>query len=135
MTRAKDHVLRRQGGDGVTTMNAKIAAVANRRLNRASARRHERTRAEERQHHEREVAVRMVARFFPGAPVSLILLDYRYWQLRRCGWDLMKPEYSRTALGRACDPYDSHLLYFWGRLHHKTRDKIVRMSPHRLYRV
>lgn len=119
----------------MTVMNAKFAAVANRRLNRASARQHERQRQEQRQQHEREVAVRMAARFFPGEPVSLILLDYRYWQLRRCGWDLMKPEYSRTAMGRLCDPHDSHLLYFWGRLHPKTRDKIVRMTPHRLFRV
>lgn len=119
----------------MTVMDAKIAAVANRRQNKASAREHERKRQEQRQQHEREVAVRMSGRFFPGQPVQLILLDYRYWQLRRCGWDLLKPEYSRTAMGRACEPYDSHLLYFWSRLHHKTRDKIVRMSPHRLYRV
>jgi hypothetical protein len=119
----------------MTATSTKAEAVGRRRLNRAARRQHERHRQEERQRHEREVAVRMTARFFPGEPVRLILLDYRYWQLRRCGWDLIKPEYSQTAAGRPCDPYDSHVLYFWSRLHHKVRDKIVRMSPHRLYRV
>jgi len=114
---------------------AKLLAAARRRENRKAKRRFERSRADDREEHERDVAVRMFRRFYSGEPVSLILLRYDYWQLRRCGWDLLKPEFSRDAAHRPCNPHDSYLLYFWGRLHPKTRDKLVRMSPHRLFRA
>jgi len=113
---------------------ATIAATENRRANRQARRQIEDRRREQREQRERLVAVRMRTRFYKGHPVGLLAMDYRYWQLRRCGWDLLSADYARNARGEPCDPQDSHLWWFWTRLHYRDREKLVLLSRFRLVR-
>lgn len=114
-------------------------AVYNRQLNRKARKAFERARAERRaDDRDKEVAVRMARRFFPpvlypeGPP--LLALDVRYWQARRCGWDVTDKEYATNARGEVCHPMDSLLWYWWTRLHYKQRGQLVSMSTFRLLR-
>lgn len=114
-------------------------AVQNRKLNRAARRQAEREKAQRRDHHDREVAIRMTRRFFPsilypeGPP--LLALDYRYWQARRCDWDVRSRKLAVDVRGNACDPMDSLFWWWWARMvHHKQRSNLVRLSMFRLER-
>lgn len=76
---------------------------------------------------EREIRrrARLVARWFGRSPVELPLLvmDARYWDALRCGWD---------ALGRDADGRPSgEPAPWWGwwcRLHHTQRRQLVELS-------
>jgi hypothetical protein len=59
--------------------------------------------------HERR-AIRLC--LLSGTSLSLVHLDYRWWQCRRCGWD----------------PDDAVVWAWWSKLHHKNREELVRLS-------
>jgi hypothetical protein len=76
-----------------------------------------------------------------GPVVHLILLDYRYWLARRCGWNPLAPQWRlsglKTADGRdvLCHPQESRIWQWWTRLHWKHRQELARMTPHGLRRT
>jgi hypothetical protein len=112
----------------------RTAAVANRRTNRAARKSIEREKREKREALERQVAHRMTERFYRGQMPSLMVLDYRYWQARRCGWDMLSKELAIDPLGRPCDPHVGETWCFWKRQHYKHRAQLVTLSIFRLYR-
>jgi hypothetical protein len=62
--------------------------------------------------------------------------DWRYWQLRKCGWDLRDPELrqSDSRAGARVSYLDltlSPVWRWWCGLHHETRKMFVRESHHR----
>jgi hypothetical protein len=118
---------------------ARSEAVENRRANRRARRHAEHAKAQRRDSHDREVSVRMSRLFFPsslypeGPP--LVSLDIRYWQARRCGWDVLDKEHRTDALGKPCHPMDSVLWWWWTHVHYKQRSQLVAMSGFRLTRL
>ena len=78
----------------------------------------------------RDVAARMVRRFFGGQTPDLVVLDYRYWQARRCGWDVLDEQWRRV--GRMpngspvlCEPTETATWRWWTELNYKRRDALV----------
>jgi hypothetical protein len=120
---------------------SKPVAVARRRFARRARSEGRRAKDAERRKREHDVAVRMVGRFFGGSVVHLILLDYRYWLARRCGWNPLAPQWRlsglKTADGRdvLCHPQESRIWQWWTRLHWKHRQELARMTPHGLRRT
>jgi hypothetical protein len=115
------------------------ATKENQRQNRAAARAAKQSKAQRRQEHEREIAVRMRRRFFPeklypeGAP--LISLDLRYWQARRCGWDVREKGMAVNDSGEPCHPMESVFWLWWTReVRHTDRVILVKLSKLRLER-
>lgn len=113
---------------------SKSVAVANRRANRAARSLSERAKREQREARDRDVADRMTKRFYAGQMPSLMVLDYRYWQARRCGWDMLGEMLARDPFGRPCDPHAGVTWHFWKGLHYKTRSQLVVLSTFRLIR-
>jgi hypothetical protein len=114
---------------------ASPAAVENVRKNRESKRQWRRRKEEERLKFEQGVAVRMTARFYPDLDtIPLMLLNYRYWQMRRCGWDAMSKRFAIDLFGRPVDPHDGVTWNWWCRIHWSHREKILAMTRIRLVR-
>lgn len=105
---------------------ASIEAIERRRANRKARNEMKRLRRER----EAKIAKRMFQRFYQnGRPVNLILLDYRYWQARRCGWDVMA-----TSIRGKVEPNDCETWQWWTGLHYESRGHFVRISQFRLLR-
>ena len=106
--------------------------VERRRANRTHTSEWNRQRSEERRDREEEesrIAARMVRRVCGrGKPVPLIMLNYTYWQARRCGWDACSVTLSRTADGKPCDPSDSAFWRWWTGLHPQKRRQLQKLS-------
>lgn len=95
------------------------------------AREVESQRKAEREKREKQAVVRLSARALRrGFALDLLQLDYRYWTLRTCGWDILAPynPYCVNAAGVACDPGESVVWLWWAGLHYKTRDKLRAMT-------
>lgn len=60
--------------------------------------------------------------------IPSICLRYEYWQLRRCGIDVMAPEWQLSYGMTVTDPGLSAPWHWWVNLHPKRREKIVAMS-------
>lgn len=94
---------------------------------------------QERNRQEREIALRMVRRFFPvlrdgtGGPPDPIAMLYAYWQARRCGWDALQPTMMRDRNGAATAPPESWVWRWWMGLHCRQRRMMARISVHRVY--
>jgi hypothetical protein len=115
---------------------ASSAAVENRRLNRKADRLSRREKELKRIEHERAVALRMTVRFFPGVNhPPLMLLSYRYWQARRCGWDAMSKQHAVDAQKRPVDPAEGQMWLWWCQMHWRERAHIVSLSKFRLVRA
>lgn len=119
---------------------ATLEAVQRRRDSRESrtlTRREKEARREER---ERKIAHRMVGRIYGGQVIHLILLDYRFWLARRCGWNALSPDVRDTGKkgpdGRPVlsHPYSSSFWRWWRDLHYTQRKAFADMSPHTLRR-
>lgn len=100
---------------------SRLIAIARRRQSRANAS----ARKAERLNREREVVIRLSARALRhGFAFSLLQLDYRYWQLRSCGWDILTKELSRGADDKPCSPDASATWRWWVALHWRQREQI-----------
>lgn len=82
----------------------------------------------------------MTRRFFPpllypeGPP--LLALDYRFWQARRCGWDVTDKAMRYDGIDRPLlAPTDTPLWRWWVRIHYKQRSELVYLSKLRLLRA
>ncbi len=120
---------------------ATLQAIENRRRNRRAASAAKADRRNRRPAAEREqaVAVRMKRRFFSGEDIDLMLLDYRYYQIRRCGWDVLSEGVRTIGHDRAggrilCDATDTVQWRWWCSLHPKERNVLVVLSELRLVR-
>ena len=112
---------------------ASPAAVHNRQQNRAAQTAHKRRRELDRQQFEADVSARMTARFFPGlANPPLMVLSYRYWQARRCGWDPLSPLWAQDARGSKVDPQDGESWKWWCSIHPRQRQQFIASSRFRL---
>lgn len=120
---------------------ADVVAVMRRREARKFRNLSRRSRDERRTEHEQAVAVRMVGRFYGGHVVHLILLDYRYWLARRCGWNPLAAQWRHTGAKHAdgrdvlYEPYASPLWLWWAGLHYTQRKQFTDMTPHGLRRA
>jgi hypothetical protein len=87
-----------------------------------------------RQQRDREVAARLVRKFFAADPPDLVVIDYRYWQLRRFGYDLLRDGIALDLAGHPCPPMQSQAWDWWTELHYEQRDKLARMRVTRVTR-
>jgi hypothetical protein len=101
-------------------------------MNRAAATRDQEARRQRREEYERSLAKRMTVRFYGSMPASIMVLDYRYWMLRRCGWDVLTQRWSIDDDGNATDAANSTIWKWWGRLGCDRRAELVYLSHHRL---
>lgn len=122
---------------------SRIEAVQRRRDVRGLRRLSQEQRRQRRESREREIARRMVGRFFGGEAVHLVVLDYRYWLARRCGWDALSPAWRDTGANSAdgkpilYHPLASPFWLWWAGsdgLHYTQREMFARLSPHGLRR-
>lgn len=104
-------------------------SVQNRRDNRAALQRSRRMRERDRLEFEAQVACKMNARFFNGRIPSIIVLDYRYWQMRRCGWDVVD---DRSPFNEGLDPRECSCWKWWTGIHWQQRANMVKLSHFRL---
>lgn len=112
---------------------ANLQAVLRRRENRRAALRAETRKDAERERFERDVATRMKRLIFGAEAIpDLILIDYRYWQLRACGWDVVADKSLRRGSdGKPCDPSECQTWVWWTGLHWTQRRAIRGMSKGR----
>ena len=112
-------------------VRASAETVNNRQLNRTARRVWRERQREQREEYEREVAVRLVTRYVPLGDLRLIHLDYRYWTLRRAGWDVLKEKYRRPADGcPGCfeEPERCPAWLWWTGLHWQERNRVSKVS-------
>ena len=119
---------------------ASVEAVLRRRLNRKARHASREEKARQRAEKEREIAVRLKRRFFgEDEVIYACVLDWRYWQARRCGWDALAAEVRGKYLGadgkcHLYHPSESPFWYWWTRLHHENRNRLVCLSTFRVFR-
>ena len=111
-------------------------AVQRRRDNRAATTAFRERQQREREQREREIAVRVSRRFWGDGPVYAVVLNYTYWQARRCGWDALSREIrGRDAQGQVYPPSESPFWRWWSAMHPKVRNQLVKMSGNRIHRA
>lgn len=120
---------------GQQRTRASAEAVERRRMNRRARREAKHRKREDRMVKERVVAERMFRRFYHDRqPPHMIVLDYRYWQARRCGWDALSDELSIDRKGHPVDPHDGATWVWWTLLHWQQREWLASHSINRLLR-
>lgn len=119
-------------------------AVERRRETRALRQIWQKQREEKRrsrEEREQVIAREMVQRFYRGRVIYRIILTYRYWQARKCGFDACDAELRGAYVGEdgrrhLFDPEDSRFWYWWAyQLHPEQRIRLVEMSNLRLVRA
>lgn len=94
--------------------------------NRAAYKAAKRQKAKQRDEQQRIIVHRMIRRLYMGKePSHFLCYDYRYWQARRCGWDLLSKEFALDAAGKPCDPWDGEVWDWWRSIHPQQREYIA----------